>query len=81
MSEEEGKTFIDTSARDNRPAKPANNGGGKKRDGVYIIIIILLLLPFTFKGRFLMSKTVESVINTSLIPQSRCSTKLSYIPI
>jgi hypothetical protein len=31
--------------------------------------ITLLVVWFTFEGRFLMSKTVESVINTSLIPQ------------
>ncbi len=59
MSEEEGKTFIDTSARDNRPAKPANNGGGKKRDGVYIIIIILLLLGGGYMGYMLTEKNTQ----------------------
>lgn len=44
MSEEEGKTVIDTSSRDNRPNPVVNPNPGKKRDGVYIIVIILMLL-------------------------------------
>tara|TARA_B110000046_G_C13015113_1_gene408324 strand:+ start:141 stop:1169 length:1029 start_codon:yes stop_codon:yes gene_type:complete len=53
MSEEEGKTFIDTSAKDRKPIKPANDGSGKKRDGIYIIIIILLLLGAGYMGYML----------------------------
>lgn len=53
MSEEEGKTFIDTSRRDERPAPVAADNGGKKRDGVYIIIIILLLLGAGYMGYML----------------------------
>jgi hypothetical protein len=44
MSEDEGKTVIDTSSRDNKPNPVVNPESGKKRDGVYIIVIILMLL-------------------------------------
>lgn len=62
MSEDEGKTFIDTSQRDSKPVSAGNQGGGKKRDGVYILIIILLLLGGGYMG-YLLSEN-NKAINT-----------------
>lgn len=58
--EEEGKTVIDTSAKDRKPVEPTNEGGGKKRDGVYIIIIILLLLGAGYMG-YLLSENNKQI--------------------
>lgn len=62
MSDEGGKTFIDTSQRNEKPRQTAaGNGEGKKRDGLYIIIIILLLLGCGYMG-YMMSEN-NKVIN------------------
>lgn len=59
MSEEEGKTFIDTSSRDRKPAPVAADNGKKKKDGLYILIIILLLLGGGYMGYLISQKNDE----------------------
>lgn len=58
MSEEEKKTFIDSSAlKGNGPVNPnGNDGSGKKRDGLYIIIILLLLIAGGYMGYLISEK-------------------------
>lgn len=59
MSEEEGKTFIDTSQRDRKPVPVRPEKEGKKRDGIYIIIIVLLLLVAGYLGYVLSERNQE----------------------
>lgn len=59
MSEEEGKTFIDTSKRDEKPV-PVATENSKKRDGLYIVIIILLLLGGGYMG-YLLSENNKAI--------------------
>lgn len=58
MSEEEKKTFIDSSALKGQPPvnSNGNEGGGKKRDGLYIIIILLLLMAGGYMGYLISEK-------------------------
>jgi len=60
MSEDEGKTFIDTSQRDEKPTPVGDQASGKKRDGVYILIIILLLLGGGYLG-YLVSENNKAI--------------------
>ncbi len=79
MSEEEGKTYIDTSGRDNTPptAETPTEKGGKKRDGAYIVIIILLLLGGGYLGYLLSEK--NKAINTCANEKSDIETEMAAL--
>lgn len=74
---EDGKTFIDTSQKEEQPIVPPQKKEGKKRDGIYIIIIILLLIGAGYMG-YLISEKNKS-LNTCNIESADLENELANL--